>query len=64
MAPFLSGEATHLLVMDHLGNRDKDTNLLGLPAVVNESALFEWTGSGWRKLHAWPFPRAATALGF
>ncbi len=61
MAPFLSGEATHLLVMDHLGSRDKDTDLLGIPPVVNESALFKWTGSGWRKVHAWPFPRASKA---
>jgi len=57
LAPFQSGEATHLLVMDHLGSRDAMTAPLGIPAVVNESALFEWVGGGFRKIHTWPFPR-------
>ncbi len=61
LAMFQSGEATHLLVMDHLGSRDEVTGPLGIPPVANESALFEWTGTGFRKLHAWPFPRASSA---
>ncbi len=61
LATFQSGEATHLLVMDHLGSRDEVTDPLGIPAVVNESALFEWTGAGFRKIHAWPYPRASSA---
>jgi len=61
LATFQSGEATHLLVMDHLGGRDEVTSPLGIPAVVNESALFEWTGAGFRKVRAWPFPRASSA---
>jgi len=61
LAVFLSGEATHLLVMDHLGSRDEVTGPLGIPPVVNESALFEWTGTGFRKIHAWPFPRSSQA---
>jgi hypothetical protein len=35
------------------------TRPLGIPDVVNESALYEWTGSGWHKVHSWPFPRAS-----
>jgi hypothetical protein len=61
LAMFQSGEATHLLVMDHLGKRDEVTRGLGVPDVVNESALFEWTGSGFRKVHAWPFSRSTQA---
>lgn len=61
LAMFQSGEATHLLVADHLGSQDAVTRPLGIPDVAGESALFEWTGAGFRKVRSWPFPRAAPA---
>jgi len=60
LAMFQSGEATHLLVMDHFGSVDDVTGPLGIPPVVNESALFEWTGTDFRKIHSWPYPRLSS----
>jgi len=61
LAMFQSGEATHLFISDHLGDINALTAPLGIPTVVNESALYEWTGTGFHKTHSWPFPRATPA---
>ncbi|MFM8333682.1 MAG: hypothetical protein ACKN9T_18540 [Candidatus Methylumidiphilus sp.] len=38
--------------------RDAVTAALGIPAVAHASALFAWTGTGFRQVSVWPFPRA------
>lgn len=49
-----SGALTHAIATDHFWPIPKEEEALGLPHLNGETALFAWTGDGWRKLRSWP----------
>jgi hypothetical protein len=48
------GEANYLLVQDAGGAMDQVTDLLGLPRINNELALFGRQDGAWQKMKSWP----------
>jgi hypothetical protein len=53
---FREGRLTHLVLTAQCDFIDRVTAELGLPSLARETALFEWTGIGWRKVRSWPLP--------
>jgi hypothetical protein len=51
-----TGAVTHALITDYFWRPDKEEQVLGLPELHDETALFRWTGEGWDKLGSWPVP--------
>ena len=50
------GEANYLLVQDAEGAMDQVTDLLGLPRINHELALFGRQDGVWQKMKSWPVP--------
>lgn len=49
-----SGALTHAVATDHFWPIPDVERDVGLPRLENETALFEWTGTDWKKLRSWP----------
>jgi len=49
-----SGALTHAIATDYFWPIVDVEKVVGLPHLENETALFAWTGTDWKKLHSWP----------
>ena len=52
------GEADYLIIQDAEGLMDTESDVLGLPRLQHELALFEWRDGAWHKAKSWPVPKA------
>jgi hypothetical protein len=52
------GEIDYLIIQDEDGDMRKATDVLGIPPLQHELALFGWRRGAWERLQSWPIPPA------
>jgi len=50
------GEADYLIIHDADANMDQASDILGLPRMSHELALFAWRAGRWEPVSSWPIP--------
>lgn len=57
IADVRAGKITHALITDYFWTPEKEQQIVGLPPLVGETALFAWNGTGWTLMKSWPTPK-------